>query len=138
MVERMASGNGHHAGGPAKGEELNKIEQRREQVGRLVMQHFTYREIAAQLGVASSTVSDDVRAIREQWRARATASYSTFLAEEMARLDLLERELLPKALSGGPKGGVNLRAVDRVLAIRTDVRGCSVWTRRRRSRPRSR
>jgi hypothetical protein len=30
----------------------------------------------------------------------------------------LKRSVLPKALSGGPEGGVNLRAVDRVLAIR--------------------
>ena len=40
------------------------------------------------------------------------------MAEELAKLDLLEHELLPVALSGGPKGGVSLRAVDRVLAIR--------------------
>ena len=80
--------------------------------------HYTYREMAERLGVASSTISEDVKVIRERWRDRATADYGSHLAEELAKLDLLEHELLPTALSGGPKGGVNLRAVDRVLAIR--------------------
>ena len=84
----------------------------------MVASHYTYREIGEALGVANSTVSEDVKVIRQQWRQRATTDYATFLAEEMAKLDLLEHELLPKALAGGPKGGVNLRAVDRVLAIR--------------------
>lgn len=74
--------------------------------------------MAERLGVASSTISEDVKVIRERWRDRATADYGSHLAEELAKLDLLEHELLPTALSGGPKGGVNLRAVDRVLAIR--------------------
>ena len=73
---------------------------------------------AQQLGVSHSTVGEDVKVIRERWRERACTDYADLLAEEMARLDLLEREVLPKALSGGPEGGVNLRAVDRVLAIR--------------------
>jgi hypothetical protein len=114
----MASSNGHHSGGPATGDELNRIEQRRREVAALVAAHWNYREIATRLGVASSTVSDDVKAIREQWRQRATEGYASFLAEEIAKLDLLEHELLPRALSGGPEGGVDLAAVDRVLAIR--------------------
>lgn len=67
------------------------------------------------------TQTQDIRvlkAIREQWRHRATADYASHLAEELARLDLLVHELLPMALSGRPEGGVNLLAVDRVLAIR--------------------
>jgi hypothetical protein len=114
----MASSNGHHAGGPAKGEELNKIEQRRVEVAYLMTAHFTYREMGEKLGVASSTISEDVKVIREQWRQRATTDYASLLAEEQAKLDLLEHELMPMALSGGPDGGVNLQAVDRLLAIR--------------------
>lgn len=48
----------------------------------------------------------------------ATADYAGFLAEEIAKLDLLERELLPEALHGGPEAGMKLGAVDRLLAIR--------------------
>jgi hypothetical protein len=40
-----------------------------------------------------------------------------FFDEEIAKLDLVERELLPEALHGGPKGGVNLGALDRLLAV---------------------
>jgi hypothetical protein len=74
--------------------------------------------MAERLGVASSTISEDVKVIRERWRERAVADYASRLAEELAKLDLLEDELLPIALSGSPKGGVSLRTVDRVLAIR--------------------
>jgi hypothetical protein len=62
--------------------------------------------MAEKLGVASSTISEDVKAIREQSRQRAAADYASLLAEETAKLDLLERELLPEALHGGPEGGV--------------------------------
>ena len=113
----MASSNGHHAGGAAKGEELSNIEQRRREVASLMTAHFTYREMAEQLGVAPSTISEDVKVIRERWRERSVADYTSYLAEELATLDLLQRELLPKALHGGPNGSVNLRAVDRVLEI---------------------
>jgi hypothetical protein len=116
IVEHMASSNGHHAGGPARGDELTNIEERRRTVAHMVASHHTYREIGDALGVASSTVSEDVKVIREQWRQRATTYYSSFLAEELAKLDLLEHELLPRALSGGPNGRVSLRAVDRLLA----------------------
>jgi sigma54-dependent transcription regulator len=97
---------------------LSKIEQRRQTVAEMIASHRTYREIGDALGVASSTVSEDVKSIREQWRYRAIADYANLLAEEIAKLDLLERKLLPEVLHGGPEGGVNLRAVDRVLAIR--------------------
>jgi hypothetical protein len=110
--------NRGHAGAAQSVEEANRIEERRIKVAHLMAAHFTYREMAEQLGVAPSTISEDVKVIRERWRERATAEYSSHLAEELAKLDLLEHELLPKALSGGPGGGMNLRAVDRVLAIR--------------------
>jgi hypothetical protein len=113
IVEHMAPSNGHHAGGPAKGQELNAIEQRRQTVAYMVASHHTYREIGDALGVASSTLSDDVKAIREQWRERAAADYASFLAEEMAKLDHLERKVLPQAL----RGDKNLLAVDRALRI---------------------
>jgi hypothetical protein len=83
----------------------------------LMTAQFTYREMAERLRVAPSTISEDVKVIRERWRERAVEDYESYLAEELAKLDLLERELLPMALSGGRSGGVKLRAVDRVLAI---------------------
>jgi hypothetical protein len=114
----MASSNGHHGVGAATAGELNEVERRRKTVATMVASHYSDREIAEALGVASSAVSDDVKAIREQWRQRAIDDYGNILGEELAKLDLLERALLAKALSGGPDGGVNLPAVDRLLAIR--------------------
>ena len=69
----------------------------------MVASHDTYGEIGEALSTASSTVNEDVKPIREQWWERATVDYASFLAEELAKLDLLEREVPPKALSGGPK-----------------------------------
>jgi hypothetical protein len=60
-------------------------------------------EIGEALSTASSTVNDDVKPIREQWWKRATVDYASFLAKELAKLDLVEREVSPKAQSGGPK-----------------------------------
>jgi hypothetical protein len=110
--------NNGHAGSTQSAVEANGIEKRRTEVAPLVLAHFSYRQIAERLGVAPSTISEDVKAMREQWRQRSSADYGTFLAEETAKLDLLERELLPEALHGGPEGGLNLQAVDRLLAIR--------------------
>jgi DNA-binding CsgD family transcriptional regulator len=112
----VASSNGHHAGGAAKGAELNEVERRRK-VANMVASHYTDREISEALGVASSTISADVKAVREQWRQRFRDDYGNVLGEELARLDLFERALMAKALSGGPDGGVDLRAVDGLLAI---------------------
>ena len=64
-VEHMAPSNGHHAGGRAKGDELNKIERRRREVAHLITAHYIYREMAERLGVASSTISEDVKVIGE-------------------------------------------------------------------------
>jgi hypothetical protein len=116
-VEHMPPNNGH-AGGAQSAEEANRIEKRRTEVAFLMMAHFTYREMAEKLGVAPATISEDVKAIREEWRQRSSADYGSYLAEELAKLDLLEREVGTMALSGGPEGGVNLAAVDRLLAIR--------------------
>jgi hypothetical protein len=114
----VKSNSQHHPGNPATGEDLNAIEQRRQQVAYLVAAHWTYRHIAAHLRVSLNTVALDVKAVRQAWRDRSAADYATFLDEEVAKLDLLERGLLPEALHGGPNGGVNLQAIDRVLAIR--------------------
>jgi hypothetical protein len=67
----MASDNGHHAGGAAKGDELTKFEERRAHVAHLLTSHHTYREMAQQLGVSHSTIGEDVKVIRERWRERA-------------------------------------------------------------------
>jgi hypothetical protein len=58
-----------------------------------------------------------VKAVRQAWRDRRAADYAKCLDEEMAKLDLLEREVLPHARWGGPDGGVDMWAADRALRI---------------------
>ena len=91
-------------------------EKRRAIIATLHAAHLRYDEIASQLGVSHGTVASDVQVIRKRWRERAEQTYDTFVAEETAKLDELERRVLPKALTGDGKGP-SLWAVDRVLAI---------------------
>ena len=49
-------------------------------------------EIAEVIGVSQGTISNDLKAIRAMWRERAVIAFSERKAEELARLDKLERE----------------------------------------------
>ncbi len=49
-------------------------------------------EIAEIIGVSQGTISNDLKAIRVMWRERAVIAFSERKAEELARLDKLERE----------------------------------------------
>ncbi len=74
------------------------IEERRQEVAVLVLAHVPYRTIASMLGIGRSTVADDVKVIREQWRTRAAATYGEHVAEEVAKLDTLERSWIGLAI----------------------------------------
>jgi hypothetical protein len=80
--------------------EATAIETRRVQVAEGLMRHETYREMAQVLGVSAATVNEDVKAVRAEWHERAADDYGAWLAEEMAKLDSLERVMLPQALAG--------------------------------------
>jgi DNA-binding NarL/FixJ family response regulator len=73
----VKSNGQHHPDSPARGEDLNAIEQRRQQVAYLVAAHWTYRQIAAHLGVSVNTVALDVKAVRQAWRDRSAADYAS-------------------------------------------------------------
>ncbi len=83
----------------------------------LLAAYRTYREIADQLGVSHGTVGNDAAVIREEWKRRANHDFDAHVAEELAKLDQLERSVLPKALAGAADQGPLLSAVDRELAI---------------------
>lgn len=73
--------------------------------------HLTQAEIAQQVGVSVGTVNADLKAIREEWADRAATAFEDWVSEELAKLDRLERALLPQALKG--QG----RAAEKVLSI---------------------
>lgn len=97
-------------------------EKRRQVIATLVTYHWTYQEIADRVGVAVGTVCSDVAVIRKRWQERYAEEYARHVAEEIAKLDDLERRILPLALTGGARSGEegakpSLWAVDRALAI---------------------
>lgn len=73
---------------------------RRVQVAEMLLAKVPQRTIAARLGVNVGTICDDVREIKKTWRERAGDSYAAHVAEEVAKLDVLEQSLLPKVVDG--------------------------------------
>jgi hypothetical protein len=59
----------------------------------MLLEHRTYREIGEASGVAASTVAEDVKHVREQWRERYASHYHEHAALELAKLDQVERRL---------------------------------------------
>lgn len=88
-----------------------ELAERRRRVAELRLQHWTEVEIAEAVGCSQATVSRDLAYIRNEWWEERVRSYDEWVAEELAKLAVLERTLLPEAiLEGG-------QAVDRVLSV---------------------
>lgn len=68
------------------------LTQRRQQVAELYLKGHSQSAIGEQLGVAQSTVWNDLDAIRRQWRESAVRDFDETRAVELQKLDLLERE----------------------------------------------
>ena len=92
-------------------------ERRREQVAELTLAHQSQRRIAEIVGVAVSTVGSDQEIIRRRHAERAAQSYEQLVAEETAKLDVIEARLLPTVLRVDPLKGMNLWALDRWLGL---------------------
>jgi transcriptional regulator with XRE-family HTH domain len=90
---------------------LDGIAARRQQVATLRLAHLTQAEIAKRLGVSVGTVNSDLQAVRDEWAERRRTATDEWLSEELAKLDRLERALLPLALQG------QASAADRVLSV---------------------
>lgn len=69
---------------------LAAAEKRRE-VAALYLAGRTQAEIAAAVGLSQGRVSRHLRAVREEWAAAARADFEARLAEELARIDAIER-----------------------------------------------
>jgi predicted transcriptional regulator len=84
------------------------IAQRRQKVAALRLMHYSEREIAAELGISPATAHRDIVAVRQEWAERRTQTYESWVAEELAKLDLIERAILPAAISGDDKAQARL------------------------------
>lgn len=88
-----------------------RVEDRQVQVAELVLNGFSERQIARQLRTSPVTIHRDVVAVRKQWAEQRNATYETHIANQMQRLDQLERVIAREVAAG------NLEAVDRALKI---------------------
>jgi hypothetical protein len=64
---------------------------RRETVARLYLQRATQLAIGRALGVDQGTVSRDLKVVQRAWQQQAVEALEARKAEELARLDALER-----------------------------------------------
>jgi hypothetical protein len=66
--------------------------QRRQRVTELYLKGRSQTEIAAELSVAQSTVSEDVQYVRRQWEQSAVRNYDELRTRELQKLEYIERE----------------------------------------------
>jgi hypothetical protein len=69
-----------------------EIVKRRQQVAEFYLQSWTQAAIAEHLGLDQSTISDDLRAIRRDWRESTIRDFDLAQAEELQKTDRIERE----------------------------------------------
>jgi hypothetical protein len=68
------------------------LDQRRERVADMYLSGMTQAAIGQEVGVRQCTISQDLKAIREQWRASAIRDFDLAREVELKKLDRMERE----------------------------------------------
>jgi hypothetical protein len=71
---------------------LLACQQRRLKVADLYLKGWTQEMIAKETGVAQPTTCEDLRRIREQWRASTVRDFDQSREIQLQKIDLLERE----------------------------------------------
>lgn len=77
---------------PLKSNKRLELVRRRQQIAELYLQGWTQTAIAERLTISQSMVSDDLKSIRREWRASAIRDFDLAQAEELQKLDRIERE----------------------------------------------
>ena len=68
------------------------LAKRRHQVGELYVQGHKQLAIGQQIGVSQQTVSNDLKAIQNQWRNSSVRDFDAVRDKELEKLDRIERE----------------------------------------------
>src|SRR5262249_27912486 len=68
------------------------VERRRQQIAEMRLQGWSQQAIADRLDITQATVSNDLKSIRQQWRERMIADFNDLQAEELQRVERIERE----------------------------------------------
>jgi transcriptional regulator with XRE-family HTH domain len=72
--------------------QLHQRLDRRRQVAQLYSRGLSQVEIAERLGVSQPTVSNDLKVLRAEWLPSALTDFNQAKAQELAKIDNLERE----------------------------------------------
>jgi hypothetical protein len=75
-----------------KGRSPDQIRKDRSEVACLYLKGWTQADIGARLGVSRQQVGYDLGAVRREWLASALMDFNAKKAEELAKVDKLERE----------------------------------------------
>jgi predicted transcriptional regulator len=67
-------------------------DRRRQEVARLSLRGWVQVEIAQHLGVTQGTVSNDLKAIRQQWRQSAVRDFDLAREEMLRSIETIKRE----------------------------------------------
>ena len=98
---------------------------RRRNVATLLLRRISQREIARLLQISTGTVSTDLKAIREEWKAEARVVLEDHIARELAVLNTDEQYWRSQMVTAESMD-VRLKMYDRVLKImdrRADMLG---------------
>jgi hypothetical protein len=77
-----------------KGRSPDQIRSDRAEVARLYLKRWTQAEIAAKLGLSRQQIGYDLEGVRQEWLQSSLMDFNARKAEELARIDQLEREYL--------------------------------------------
>ena len=75
-----------------KGRSPDQIRKGRAEVARLYLEGRTQADIGAQLGLSRQQIGYDLGAVRQEWLQSSLVDFNAKKAEELARIDKLERE----------------------------------------------
>lgn len=85
------------------------IADRRRQVAGLYLNRVNQAQIAAKLDVHPSTISDDLAALRAEWRAEHREDIDQIVTREAAELDAIEGQASTKFAQTGEVEWLNAR-----------------------------
>jgi hypothetical protein len=75
-----------------KGRSPDQIRKDRAEIARLYLRSWTQAEIGGQLGLSRQQVGYDLDAVRQEWLRSSLQDFNARKAEELARIDRLERQ----------------------------------------------
>ncbi|HKA52422.1 MAG TPA: helix-turn-helix domain-containing protein [Candidatus Binatia bacterium] len=114
-----------------RGRTREQIVRDRVEIARLYLEGWPQWQIGEKFGFSPQQMSDELKAIRSEWRAAAVRSLDEAKARELAKLDNLEREYWEawqQSREQAKKTKQNadpwfLEGIERCIGIRCELRG---------------